>query len=277
MVNHNPNVLFILSENGNPLLKEQRKESWMSLLPAMKKNDFKNITFLQHTVSEIEGQSVSYQILTGKNAGESDLPVIQRSQTTIGNLFQWSDYHTAYIGKWHFSEIKDENQQNCFSPNEYGFNYFYGFVENKNKIFMVENNQIIERFERSSNADVFKISEEMKKCTLEIIDTYSSSKKPFFIFHTMSAEELEESKNAAGKAHTLAELINQLRKYGIYEETLIIIVSIQKEEKNGEDQLSLMIHCPEQVLRIEIGELPTSLEHIFQLFVNLLEVPVPEE
>lgn len=237
------------------------------------------------------------QLKSGVLPGGAD-PLIESERETLGTLFQRKGYFTAAVGKWHLglgwhrkeidgSEygIAEEAEQKKklqgasgflldgmnidfskplqISPNDYGFDYFYGtavsldqppytYLENRNVlkipnhitgIFPLDRTgatqqQLWQRGPACEGYDFEQVIPDMQKKVLDLIETHA--KEPFFIYYPTHAVHgpLLPPKEYQGKSglnvyadmveyldDMVGQITSKLKEKGIWENTMFIFAS----------------------------------------------------
>lgn len=286
-----PNVVFILADDmGYGDLSCNNPDSKINTvnLDALAKSGMRFTA--AHSSSSVCTPS-RYSILTGRYNWRSvlksgvfnayDPPLIDSSRMTIADLFNNKGYHTAVIGKWHlglgfpttdkkaakFNAKSGETNidfKKAFtqSPNDLGFNYFYGiaasadmppymFIRNR---YFSSSYDTIKGNEKKMNVDhsmFFRPGpaslEVEPKDILPAIGAEAvnyikqqTSAKPFFLYLPITAPHTPVAPSdqfiGASKLHpyldfclevdhTVGKIINTLKEKGLYENTVIIFTS----------------------------------------------------
>lgn len=144
-----PNVIFILADDlGYGDVQFLNKESSVPT-PNMDRLATEGVAFTDAHSGSAVCTPTRYGVLTGRYAWRSRLKrgvlngyskhLVNPERKTVADLFKQAGYQTACIGKWHLGMDMPlvENYKNTtfkidtkgkieYSPNEYGFDYFYG-------------------------------------------------------------------------------------------------------------------------------------------------------
>jgi arylsulfatase A len=170
--------------------------------------------------------------LANKTIEEGDKRGLPLSEVTLAEELQKKGYDTAIIGKWHLGHAEAE-----FWPTKHGFDYYYGLLHpNEHKQPLYRNHSVIEAHPIDQKTLTLRYTSE----TLNFIRDSHKKEKPFFIFlsHTfphipLYASAKFENKSEAGRYGDTVEeldwstgqLLDELKKLGIDEETLLIFTS----------------------------------------------------
>ncbi len=233
----------------------------------------------------------------GVLAGASE-PLIEKGRSTLATMFKKNGYFTAAIGKWHlglgwqkkdmdldYYGVPEEIREKCtdpmrarqildgfnidfekpliVSPNDYGFDYFYGtaasldqppyvYIENRMALGIPDTVSGITPLDRHSAKDQDKwqfgpavtgydheaVIGDMHDKVLSVIDEHKD--ESFFIYYPIHAVHgpILPPKEFRGKSglnayadivlymdHLVGTMVDELKKQGIYENTLIAFIS----------------------------------------------------
>ena len=163
-----------------------------------------------------------------------------RDEKTIGNALQAQGYKTIAIGKWHVGETEEHH------PNNRGFHEFYGFLGGSRSYFKDE------KVDKEGNPHAILHNKQRVDFKGYLTDVFGdkaveyiqqSDEQPFFMYlafnavHTpMHAKEEHLKKYEDHSRQQLAamtwsfdenvgKVVTQLKKQGIYENTLIFFLS----------------------------------------------------
>lgn len=163
------------------------------------------------------------------DAGINDVGLNAR-EVTLGNLFQHAGYHTKCIGKWHLGH-KEE-----FFPVKHGFDEYYGILYSNDMrpVQIIENMDTVE----------YPVDQRLltKKYTAKALDFIQRNQhSSFFLYlaHAMPHKPLAASEKFYSKGDSrvlyesvireldwsTGEVISQLKKLGILENTIVIFMS----------------------------------------------------
>ena len=163
---------------------------------------------------------------------------IHANEMTIGELLKQNDYATAIYGKWHLGDAVQ------FLPLQNGFDDYYGLPYSNDMwpyhptgrypdLPLIEGNKVI-----GYNTDQSKLTTDYTEHTIKFIK--ENRDNPFFIYlaHTMPHVPLAVSDKFKGKSEqglygdvmmeldwSVGEVVKTLEKYGLDENTLIILTS----------------------------------------------------
>jgi arylsulfatase A-like enzyme len=243
-----------------------------------------------------------YALLTGRYSWRTRLkkgvlsqfapPLIETDRLTLPKLFKKRDYHTACIGKWHLGlgwqfkegcsydyqrrwhpaeqEKIDFSKPLAISPNDYGFDYFFGIScsNNTHPYSFIENRWLLEipdhpkisiydyesRGLAASNWDTQLTDTVLKNKAIEFINSHVKSKpeKPFLLYFSATAPHRPcvppdtargcsraglRGDMVCGLDSIVGQLTESLKENGIYENTLIIFSSDNGAEPGDPEYL----------------------------------------
>ncbi len=170
--------------------------------------------------------------------------VLHPSEVTMAEMLKDAGYTTACIGKWHLGARTTDGWNNATMPNAQGFDYFYGTPLFNGLTATVGGNAMRSSILRNTEVVVNAvqnwdhITQDYTRESLEFIR--ANHDKPFFLYlaHNMPHIPLGASENFKGKSvggpfgdaveeidWSCGEILNQLKKLGLDERTLIVFTS----------------------------------------------------
>ncbi|WP_199249414.1 sulfatase [[Phormidium] sp. ETS-05] len=167
---------------------------------------------------------------------------LRPEEITIAELLKQKNYATACIGKWHLGDLP------VFLPTEQGFDYYYGipYSNDMKEVIDPDNPEVKKYAKLMRNTETLEEpvqdqSTLTKRYTAEAIKFITENqKKPFFLYlpHNMPHVPLAASADFKGKSPrglygdtveeidwSTGEIIQTLKKLGIYDNTLVIFTS----------------------------------------------------
>jgi len=161
---------------------------------------------------------------------------------TLGTLLKKKGYTTAAIGKWHLGEYEH------FHPNNRGFDYFYGFLGGHRSYWPIAGEPLpgpatlLENKELSHTPEY--LTDQLGHQSARFIA--ENKNKPFFIYLAYNAvhsplDSKKEDRQALSTIHSekrrilgamtialdrsVGFLVDELKKQGLYENTLIVFTN----------------------------------------------------
>lgn len=232
-----PNIILILVDDlGIGDVSSYNPDSKI-YTPNIDKLASEGLLFTDAHTSAAQCSPTRYGLLTGRYSWRTrlktgvlphfDEPLIESGRSTIASLLKNEGYNTACIGKWHLGlgwQTKDgealnhiswsENQnfiidyskELSVSPNNYGFDYFFGINASNNMLpyCLIENNKVITEPELikypsyDTESDSALVSSDYDSENLESImfekamswlteQVNGTNKNPFFLYYPMTA------------------------------------------------------------------------------------------
>lgn len=165
--------------------------------------------------------------------GKSPNRGLNPREETLAELLRERGYATAMAGKWHLGH-RDE-----FLPRKQGFDRYLGLPYsndmNMDRLPLICDDSVAEICPDQST-----LTERYTRFSVDFIREKAQEGKPFFLYlaHSMPHIPIAPGKNFAGKSHrgkygdvmeeidwSVGEVVSELRRQGIYENTLIIFMS----------------------------------------------------
>ena len=203
-----------------------------------------------HVSATVSGPSRA-GILTGRyqerfgyecNQGPDNTVYLPVGEQTIADVLKDSGYSTACIGKWHLGATEE------YHPNNRGFDYFFGFLSGGRSYFKSPDkddkkcspSNILENNDYYDIKDWY-LTDLLGQKAVDFID--GNNDKPFFMYLSFNAVhtpmQASEEDLARFKGHprkklaamtwamdrAIGNVVNELKRKDIYENTLIIFLS----------------------------------------------------
>ncbi|TYA74627.1 sulfatase-like hydrolase/transferase [Seonamhaeicola marinus] len=179
-------------------------------------------------------------------------------QTILSEVLQDNGYQTCAIGKWHLGHTPE------YWPNNRGFDDWFGFSGGSRNYWgksweksFTTWHQIMRNGQPEPLENLSYLTDDFSKAAVEYIDTYSKSKKPFFMYLAYNAphapiqatkayinnvDHIEQGERAAYAAMVsgmdvgIGRVIEKLKETGEYENTLIFFYSDNGGHGKGSSQ-----------------------------------------
>lgn len=182
-----------------------------------------------------------HQIRTNMvNVNYSEKQGLMPWESTLGEELQEEGYATAIVGKWHLG--MGEKMQ--FSPTHQGFDYFYGvpFSNNYRDLAIYQNEEII-----TTSPNQETLTQQLTEHAMTFI-AEKADEEPFFLYLPYTAPHFPlfvRDEFAHPETQTLyedvvgeldwgvGEILNQLERHNIRQNTLVIFISDNGPELNG--------------------------------------------
>ncbi len=216
-----------------------------------------------------------YGILTGRYCWRTRLKrgvlngfgkhLMEPGRETIASMLQQNGYHTACIGKWHLGmdfkmdgeDVVDYNGKIDFSPNVFGFDYFYGIAASLDfpPYIYIENERFtqipteiypgqgfpryLREGEKAADFDFETAWEVLLNKAMDIIDNRPAN-QPFFLYFALPSphKPVWPDRRFAGKTpmgpygdfvhqtdHIIQQVLEKLSTESIEKNTLLIVTS----------------------------------------------------
>lgn len=211
-------------------------------------------------------------------------------ETTLPRMLKNAGYNTLHVGKWHCGDQEE------FLPTNHGFDDYYG-LPYSNDMAISEKNQSFPPLPLLDGTDVIEQQPDQRSLTERYTERSirfirDNAESPFFLYlghmHVhlpLYAPEVFEKKSRNGEYGacvmaidwSTAAIVEALKKYGVYENTLIIFTSdngsrndfgesngvlrgTKRETYEGGQRVPFIVHWKGKVEPTVSSELVTALD-----------------